>query len=38
MPGVHVVKQIVFDGILVLILGAVVAFLYRGEMRTAVSA
>lgn len=38
MPGVHVVKQIVFDGILVLILGAVVAFLYRGDVRTAVSA
>lgn len=38
MPGVHVVKQIVFDGILVLILGAVVAFLYRGDVRTAVRA
>ncbi len=29
MPGMHVVKQIVFDGILMLVLGAVVAFLYR---------
>jgi hypothetical protein len=29
MPAGHVVKQIVFDGILVLVLGAVVAFLYR---------
>jgi hypothetical protein len=30
MPGMHVVKQIVFDGVLVLLLGAVVAFVYRG--------
>jgi hypothetical protein len=30
MPGATVVKQIVFDGILVLILGAIVAFMYRG--------
>jgi hypothetical protein len=29
MPGMHVVKQIVFDGILTLVLGAVVAFVYR---------
>ena len=29
MPGLHVVKQIVFDGILVVILGAIVAFIYR---------
>ena len=29
MPGATVVKQIVFDGILTLVLGAVVAFLYR---------
>ena len=29
IPGMHVVKQIVFDGILVLVLGAVVAFVYR---------
>ena len=31
MPGVHVIKQIVFDGILLLVLGAVVAFLYRSQ-------
>jgi hypothetical protein len=30
MPGLLVVKQIVFDGILVLILGLIVAFMYRG--------
>jgi len=29
MPGMTVVKQIVFDGILMLVLGAVVAFMYR---------
>jgi hypothetical protein len=29
MPGMHVVKQIIFDGALILVLGAVVAFLYR---------
>ncbi|HSU78500.1 MAG TPA: hypothetical protein VLI89_15580 [Burkholderiales bacterium] len=29
MPGATVVKQIVFDGILLLILGAIVAFMYR---------
>ena len=29
MPGATVVKQILFDGILVLILGAIVAFMYR---------
>ena len=29
MPGMTVVKQIVFDGILLLILGVVVALLYR---------
>jgi len=34
MPGMHVVKQIVFDGILTLVLGAVVAFLYRGQQRS----
>lgn len=33
MPGMHVVKQIVYDGMLVLILGAVVAFLYREPER-----
>ena len=31
MPGMHVVKQIVFDGILVVILGAVMAFMYRSQ-------
>jgi hypothetical protein len=34
MPGVTVVKQIVFDGILMLILGAVVAFMYRSPARS----
>jgi hypothetical protein len=29
MPGLHVVKQIVFDGILILILGVIAAFIYR---------
>ena len=29
MPGLHVIKQIVFDGILVIILGVIAAFLYR---------
>ena len=29
VPGMLVVKQIVFDGILMLVLGAVVAFMYR---------
>lgn len=29
MPGMQVAKQILFDGILLLVLGAVVAFLYR---------
>ena len=29
MPGMIVVKQIVLDGILMLILGAIVAFMYR---------
>lgn len=33
MPGMVVVKQIVFDGILLLVLGAVVAWLYRGQER-----
>ena len=31
MPGAHVVKQIVFDAILILILGALVAFIYRSD-------
>lgn len=35
MPGLHVVKQIVFDGILILILGAIAAFLYRRPVSTA---
>ena len=34
MPGAVVVKQIVFDGILVLILGAVAAFIYRQPTQT----
>ena len=29
IPGATVVKQIIFDGILVLVLGAIVAFMYR---------
>ena len=29
MPGIVVVKQILFDGVLLLVLGTVVAFLYR---------
>jgi hypothetical protein len=33
MPGATVVKQIVFDGILMLVLGAVVAFMYRAPSR-----
>ena len=33
MPGIHVVKQIGFDGVLLLVLGALVAFLYRSEER-----
>jgi hypothetical protein len=32
MPGATVVKQIVLDGILVLILGAIAAFMYRNTM------
>jgi hypothetical protein len=34
MPGNIAVKQIVFDGILLLALGLLVAFLYRGARRT----
>jgi len=34
MPGMLVVKQTVFDGALLLVLGAVVAYLYRGEQRS----
>ena len=32
MPGATVAKQIVYDGILVLILGAIAAFMYRNTM------
>jgi hypothetical protein len=35
MPGVLVVKQIVFDGILMVILGAVAAWLYRDKAAAA---
>jgi hypothetical protein len=31
MPGVTVVKQLIFDGVLVVLLGVVVAFLYRSR-------
>ena len=31
MPGISVVKQMVFDGVLLLVLGAVAAFLYRNQ-------
>jgi hypothetical protein len=34
MPGNLVVKQIVFDGALVIVLGAIVAWLYRDTVRT----
>ena len=34
MPGPVVVKQIVFDGILMLILGVITAFIYRRPART----
>ena len=34
MPGSTVVKQIVFDGIVVLILAAIVAFIYRPRAQT----
>ncbi len=33
MPGILTVKQIVFDTIMTLALGAIVAFLYRGQGR-----
>ena len=29
MPGMHVIKQIVFDGVLMLVVAAVAAFMYR---------
>ena len=34
MPGATVVKQIVFDAIVVLVLGALVAYLYRSTPRS----
>jgi hypothetical protein len=34
MPGITVVKQIIFDGVLLLVLGVLVAFLYRSQERT----
>jgi len=34
MPGSTVVKQIVFDGVLLLILGIIVAFIYRPRAQT----
>lgn len=33
MPGIMVIKQIVFDGVLLLVLGVLVAFLYRSQER-----
>ena len=33
LPGILVVKQIIFDSVLLLILGMTVAFLYRGHVR-----
>lgn len=35
IPGALAIKQIVFDGILLLVLGAVVAFVYRDQARAA---
>ena len=34
MPGLLVIKQVVFDGILILILGVIVALVYRHPART----
>ena len=34
MPGMTVVKQMVFDGILILILGDIAAFIYKPPART----
>jgi hypothetical protein len=34
MPGQVVAKQIVFDGIVLLVLGVIVAYLYRAPVRT----
>lgn len=33
LPGMMVIKQIVFDGVLLLVLGVLVAFLYRSQER-----
>ncbi len=33
MPGVHVAKQILFDGVLLLLLGVVVGFMHHGKQR-----
>jgi len=33
MPGNVVIKQIVFDGVLTIILGAIVAWLYRDSAK-----
>lgn len=38
MPGITVVRQIVFDGLLIIALGAVAAFAYRDRPRVAVIA
>ena len=34
MPGDVVIKQIVYDGVLVVILGVIVAWIYRGAAKT----
>jgi len=34
MPGLHVVKQILFDGVLIVILGVIVALVYRKPPHT----
>ena len=33
MPGMTVVRQIIFDGVLLLVLGVLVAFVYRSQER-----
>jgi hypothetical protein len=38
MPGIHVIKQILYDGILLLFLGAVVAYLFRDQARRSAKA
>ena len=38
MPGATVAKQIVFDGILIVILGVIVAYVYRGVSDRAAAA